>query len=85
MFYFYILRSKKDRNLYFGYSHDLRKRIKEHNRGRVLSTKNRRSLELVYYEGYNSERDARNREIQIKKRTQALTTLRQRIKNSLSE
>jgi predicted GIY-YIG superfamily endonuclease len=51
MFYFYILRSLKDRSLYYGYTSDLRKRFKDHNSGRVTSTKNRRPLEIVYLQG----------------------------------
>jgi len=85
MFYFYILQSLKDKELYFGYSDDLRQRIKEHNAGRVHSTKNRRPLEPVYYEAYRSEKDARERERQIKRRAKALISLKLRIKNSLLE
>ena len=61
MFYFYTLQSLKDKNLYFGYSDDLHKRLKEHNMGRVDSIKKRRPFILVYYEAYKSEKDARER------------------------
>jgi putative endonuclease len=83
MFYFYTLQSLKDKNLYFGYSDDLRERLKEHNAGRVDSTKERRPLDLVYYEAYKSEKDARERERQIKRRAKAYISLKRRIKNSI--
>ncbi len=41
MFYVYILKSRKDRELYFGYTENLVKRLKEHNLGLVRSTKSR--------------------------------------------
>ena len=83
MFYFYVLQSVGDRDLYFGFSSDLRQRAKEHNKGRVPATEKRRPLRLVYYEAYLSEKDARNRERQIKLRAQAFTSLKRRIKDSI--
>lgn len=83
MFYFYVLQSLKDFDLYFGYSNDLRERLKEHNSGKVSSTKNRKPLALVYYEAYRSEKDARERERQIKKRAKAFISLKRRFKRSL--
>ncbi len=62
MFYVYILFSKKDNKLYIGYTPDLKARIKKHNSGYVLATKNRRPLKLVYYESYLTESDAKRRE-----------------------
>ena len=83
MFYFYTLRSSKDGELYFGYTSDLKRRQAEHANGEVLSTRARRPLRLVYYEAYRDERDARNRERQIKLRAKAHSGLKQRIKFSL--
>ncbi len=84
MYYFYILKSGLDGDLYFGYSSDLKRRVGEHNKGWVKSTKDRRPLKPVYYEAYLSESDARNRELQIKRRAKALSGLKRRIKNSLT-
>ncbi len=40
MFYYvYVLESSKTSDLYVGYTNDLRKRLKEHNRGLNFSTK----------------------------------------------
>jgi len=46
----YVLKSKVDGKLYVGFCEDLKIRIKEHNDGRVDSTRLRRPLEIVYFE-----------------------------------
>jgi putative endonuclease len=83
MFYLYILRSKKDKDLYIGSANDLRKRFKDHNSGKVFSTRLRKPFELIYYEAYKSEKDARKREHNLKLRSRALAQLKKRIKKSL--
>jgi putative endonuclease len=83
MFYVYVLKSKKDFNLYTGSTHDLRNRVKLHNEGRVFSTKNRRPFEIIYYEAYKAEGDARKREHNLKLRSRALAQLKQRIPESI--
>ncbi|MEK7558439.1 MAG: GIY-YIG nuclease family protein [Patescibacteria group bacterium] len=82
MFYVYILKSKKDGNLYTGSTNNLRKRLEEHNSKKVFSTKIRVSFELIYYEAYKSELDARKREHNLKLRANALTGLKRRIVKS---
>ena len=62
MYYTYVLKSEKDDKLYIGYTHDLRERIKEHNSGKVSSTRYRQPLTLVYYEACLSEDKAVKRE-----------------------
>jgi len=62
MFYIYVLKSRKDGNLYIGSSGDLETRIKAHNSGKVRSTKGRRPLILVYYESFLTKTEARGRE-----------------------
>jgi putative endonuclease len=83
MYYFYVLKSKKDTKLYFGYTSDLKRRFEEHNQGKVTSTKNRHPFILSYYEAYKAEEDARNREIQIKRRAKSFIGLKRRIKFSI--
>jgi len=83
MFYVYILRSKKDSKLYTGSTGDLVKRLNEHNSGKVFSTKSRKPFELIYYEAYKSEKDARIREHNLKLTARALAQLKTRITNSL--
>lgn len=62
MYYIYILKSKFDNKFYTGFTSDLRKRLKEHEKGNVDSTKNRRPLELIYYEAYKYKTNALLRE-----------------------
>ena len=83
MFFIYIIKSRKDENLYIGYTNDLRKRLKEHNSGLVGATKSRRPLHLVYYEAYISKQDATKREHNLKLRAKALRQLIIRIESSL--
>ncbi|QQG41325.1 MAG: GIY-YIG nuclease family protein [Candidatus Woesebacteria bacterium] len=66
MFYVYILFSKKDRQLYTGFTPDLKSRFKAHTNGYVKATKYRRPLKLIYYEAYVKELDARRREKYLK-------------------
>jgi len=84
MFYVYVLKSSKDGNLYTGYSNDLKERLAEHSKGYVKSTRNRGPLMLVYYESYSSEKDARERERQLKRRAKSFIGLKRRIKNSIN-
>ena len=62
MFYTYVLLSEKDRNFYSGYSKDLKLRFEQHQKGQVESTKNRRPLKLIYFEGCLNQEDALRRE-----------------------
>lgn len=84
MHYIYLLKSKKDNDLYIGFTDNLERRIQEHNSGLVPSTKLRKPFELVYIEGYKSEKDARHRERNLKLRSRAFLQLKQRITDSLS-
>ncbi|MEM9336334.1 MAG: GIY-YIG nuclease family protein [Patescibacteria group bacterium] len=80
MFYVYVLQNQ-DNELYYGCTHDLKRRLIEHNEGKNRSTKN--SLwKLVYYEAYRSKIDAVKREQRIKDYSQAWAQLKKRIANS---
>ena len=65
-FYTYILESLMDKKLYIGYTHDLRKRIEEHKKGKSSPTKTRLPLMLIYYEACLNETDAKRRERYLK-------------------
>jgi putative endonuclease len=65
-YYIYVLRSQKDSKLYTGYTNNINRRILEHNNGLVNSTKNRRPLSLVYWEGSLNQQDATKREKYLK-------------------
>ena len=66
MYYTYVLYSKKDGNFYTGFTQDLKQRFEQHNKGKVESTKDRRPLELVYYEACLNRSDATHREKYLK-------------------
>ncbi|MBP7822347.1 MAG: GIY-YIG nuclease family protein [Candidatus Moranbacteria bacterium] len=83
MFYVYLLKSRKDNNFYTGSTNDLKRRFVEHNSRKVFSTRLRVPFDLVYYEAYKDESDARKREQALKLRGQALAQLRKRITGSV--
>lgn len=74
MFYVYLIRNSITKKSYIGYTSDLKKQFIQH--------KNK-NPELIYYEAYLSEKDARNRELKLKQRGQTVRRLKERIKNSL--
>ena len=76
MHYIYILKNPKTCSLYYGYTNNLNRRIDEHAK--------ECDWDLVYYEAYRSEQDARNRERRLKHYAQALTALKHRLKDSLN-
>ena len=65
-YYVYVLISENDNKFYTGYTSDLRKRVEEHNKGIVASTKNRRPLRLIYFEGCLNQQDSTRREKYLK-------------------
>ena len=65
-YYIYVLKSEKDGMFYTGYTKNLKNRLKQHNNGEVNSTKNRRPLKLVYFEGCLNQQDATKREKYLK-------------------
>lgn len=65
-FYIYVLQSDLDKQFYVGYTSNLSKRIKEHEAGKVSSTKSRIPLKLVYWEGCLNQSDALKREKYLK-------------------
>ncbi len=62
MHYVYVLQSESDDGLYIGYSGDLRRRLVEHQTGQAFATAHRGPWQLIYYEAYIEELDARGRE-----------------------
>ena len=66
MYYVYVLISTKDGKFYTGFTEDLRKRFREHNDGKVNSTKGRGPFELIYYEASLDRTDAFAREKYLK-------------------
>ena len=83
MYYVYVLKSKKDKGLYIGYTKDLETRFNEHNKGLCVSTRNRGPFNLAYYEAYSSKSDACIREVCVKQFKNSYKELVKRIKNSI--
>lgn len=66
MHFVYVLLSKKDHKFYTGYTSNIKLRFEQHQKGKVFSTKNRRPLELIYFEGCIKREDATHREKYLK-------------------
>lgn len=62
----YVLYSEKDKQLYVGYTQNIRKRLQEHDQGENTSTKHRRPLKLIFLEYYILKEDAKSRELYFK-------------------
>ena len=60
-FYSYVL-LLSNRRLYNGYTDDLRRRLREYQLGKVKSTQYLRPVQLIFYEAFLNELDARRRE-----------------------
>ena len=75
MYYIYLIRNRKTKEFYIGYTDDLIRRIKEHKD---------KNPELIYYEAYKSKKDAMKRELKLKQRGQGIRRLKERLKNSIN-
>jgi putative endonuclease len=60
--YLYILMSLRDGRTYTGSTDNLERRLNQHKKGLVSSTRNRRPLNLIYEETFENVIDARRRE-----------------------
>ena len=81
MYYLYILLLSNG-DLYKGITSNLKRRIKEHQLGKVKSTRNKRPLRLIYYEAYLLKSDAGRRE-NFLKTTEGRRLLKQQLKDIL--
>ena len=62
----YILRSERNGRYYTGFSADPRRRLLEHNDGKVRATRYARPWTLVYTEQFDDDTSARRREYKLK-------------------
>jgi len=60
------LKSKIKDGLYIGHTSDLKQRIKLHNKGGSILTKAYKTLEIIYFEEYNSKTEAMKRKYALK-------------------
>jgi putative endonuclease len=66
MFVVYVLESLKDKKHYIGQTSDLKRRIQEHNQGRVRWTKAHRPWKVLYTEEFENRTAAIKREHYLK-------------------
>ena len=71
MYFVYIIKSLKYNRYYIGFTENLNERLRRHNKGDVKSTKFYGPWELVYFEKFDNKKDARKREIFLKKTAKA--------------
>ena len=79
VFYVYVLKSPESAALYYGYSSNLKQRFEQHQK-----MPKHAGWELVYYEAYLHEQDARDRERMLKEYGAARGHLKKRIAHSLT-
>ena len=63
MFSVYILQSLKDNRTYVGCTDNFDRRFQQHNSGKVKSTKYRVPFKLLFKEGFENVKEAKNREL----------------------
>ena len=63
MFSVYLLLSLRDKKTYVGFTNNFNTRFKQHNLGRVNSTKHRAPFKLLFKEEFNDIKEAKKREI----------------------
>ena len=81
MYYVYLLQSKVNpRKFYLGSTNDLKRRLQEHNAKKSHSTARYVPWEIVYYEAFISEKDARRREQALKHHGKGMSELKRRLK-----
>ena len=61
-YFVYVIQNEGDGSLYKGITNNLERRVRQHNIGKNLSTKNRGPYKLVYFEECLNRAEARKRE-----------------------
>lgn len=62
VYYFYVLRFKSNSKLYYGFTDNLQRRIKEHKSGQANFTSKNGAFDLIFYEAYICKKDAQDAE-----------------------
>ncbi|MEW6170104.1 MAG: GIY-YIG nuclease family protein [Candidatus Omnitrophota bacterium] len=75
IYWVYILKDRDNDELYYGYTNNLERRLKEHDV--------EKKWKFIACEGFASELDARDRERKLKHYGQARAHLKNRLKRSL--
>lgn len=79
----YVLQSASNREIYIGFTNNLKRRLSQHNNKKSFSTQSGTPWVLVYAESYRSREDAKIREKNLKYHGKAMGQLKRRIKNSM--
>ena len=84
MYAIYVIQNDATNERYFGYTSNLKARIKKHNaRGTKSTTRKKGTWHYIYIELYRNEADARSREAKLKNHGSGKHELLKRIQNSL--
>ena len=68
-YFVYLIANRKNKKLttYVGYTQNIKKRINLHNKGKGAKFTRGRKWKLMYFEKYNTRKDALSRDYYIKK------------------
>jgi putative endonuclease len=83
MYYVYILQMS-NKQLYTGFTSDLKRRLYEHRIGKNITTSKYLPAQLIFYEAFAKEADARRREKYLKS-SNGKSTLRMMLREYFSE
>jgi len=72
-YFTYILFSEKLNKFYVGSTHDLHRRVEEHNRGKTPFSKLGLPWQLKYYQEFDTRKEAVHRELEIKRKKDNFT------------
>ena len=81
-YFVYLIGNNKNKKLitYVGYTNNLKKRISLHNTGRGAKFTKGRIWKLIYYEKYQTKKEAISREYYIKKNRKFRNLIRNKFK-----
>lgn len=79
MYYVYLLKSVGFNQIYIGSTRDLKKRLGQYNNNKSFYTRRYSPWKLVYYEAFETERLAREREKKLKYGGNAMKELKKRL------
>lgn len=85
LYFVYLIQSKRDEEIYIGYTSNLKVRLSQHNLNKSYSTRGKGPWILIYAEVYRSRKDAQERESRLKYFGRAYSQLKRRIKRSFLE
>ncbi len=68
MAFTYLIKSLSNRNFYTGISEDPKKRLVEHNSGKLKTTAKHKPFDLIYFQVHNDYGEARKHELWLKKK-----------------